>query len=144
MNQNQCHVCNCIVPPHVHVFVSAFAYFHKTHISWHLIGRPDLRSYIWCACTISALTGRRFNAGHYYATELYKQGHHLSVLQSSLSGIIEYLLFKPFYSSFCTSSPPVPAFSLCMPNHSSLCFDLKRGASYHALHVCQARAMRSN
>lgn len=43
-------------------------------------------------------------------------------------------------------STPTPraSFSLCMPNHSTLCFDLKRGASYHALHVCQARAMRSN
>lgn len=74
---------------------------------WHLIGRTYLMSYIWCCRHyICALTGQRFNAGHYYATELYKQGHHLSVLQSSLSGIIEYLLFKPFYSSSCSSSTP--------------------------------------
>lgn len=64
-------------------------------------------SYPVCWYYICALTGQRFNAAHYYATELYKQGHHFSVLQSSLSEITECLLFKPFSSSSGSSSSPL-------------------------------------
>lgn len=45
--------------------------------------------------------------------ELYKQGHHPSVLQSSLSGIIEQCLLEPFRSSSsCSSSPTTPPLPL--------------------------------
>lgn len=110
MYQNWHHVCHCIVP-----LTSSSLFLHLVISTNPAVCLIDtwLVEYTWChipypVCWhyIYALTGQRFNAAHYYATELYKQGHHLSVLQSSLSGIIECLLFKPFSSSSGSSSPP--------------------------------------
>jgi len=99
MNQNWRHVCHPILHPHIPSLL-----FLRLVISTSARARAiDTLAGRTCRRIFSASTGRRFNAGCHYATELYKQGHHLSVLRSSLSGIIECLLFKHF-------SPP----SLCL------------------------------
>lgn len=89
---------------HVPFFVSPFGLFPQNCLASVTLDWSNVPYVIHLTHPhhIYALTGQRFNAGHYYATELYKQGHHLSVLQSSLSGIIERSS-----SSSCSSSYPL-------------------------------------
>lgn len=141
-------VCATILHPshpshHPHPLVSAFGYFHKaTLLSWLI--ENTWMSYMWRASTKSTLELAKDLMQNIIMTQSRTNKATASVLQSSPSEMIESSFQVPLLHFLLIWCLLFSLYAKSQHPSSPLNSNLKRGASYHALHLCQARAMRSN